>query len=182
MIYALTDKYFVRALEERDLEGPYPTWFQDQEVCKYNSHGKFPKNADYFRAFYAALNGEDEVVWALCHATDGHIGNLSLQAISLIDRNAEFAVILGDKRHWGKGIGFAAAGQLLRHGFEKLNLTRVYCGTAATNEPMRNLALRLGMMQEGVRRKHMYLEGQWVDMVEYGVLKDEFRFKRQAAE
>lgn len=178
MIYQLDDDYYVRALQERDLDGAYPSWFEDQEVCKYNSHGKFPKSMDYFRAFYHGINREDQIVWAICHETDGHIGNISLQNISLINRNAELAILLGDKRHWGKEVSKQASLKLMEHGFFKLNLERIYCGTAATNIGMKKLAASLGMQQEGCRRSHLYMEGEWVDVHEFGILKEEFKLKQ----
>lgn len=171
MIYKLNDEYFVRSLQESDLAGPYMSWFEDQDVCRYNAHGKFFKTAAYFRSFYESLDSEDRIVWAICHNTDGHIGNISLQGISSINRNAEFAILLGDKRHWGKGVAKMAGRKLVQHGFDKLNLERIYCGTAASNEAMKKLALTLGMVQEGCRRSHLYLDGGWVDVIEYGLLR-----------
>jgi ribosomal-protein-alanine N-acetyltransferase len=175
MIYRLNDDYFVRALQEADVAGAYPSWFEDQEVCRYNSHGKFFKTSAYFRSWIEALDNEDRVVWAICHNTDGHIGNISLQIISFINRNAEFAIILGDKRHWGKGVARIAGEKLIAHGFDKLNLERIYCGTAANNLAMRKLAVALGMLEEGCRRSHLYLDGSWVDVVEYGLLRSDAR-------
>lgn len=174
MIYELPDGYYVRGLRESDLTGAYPYWFEDQDVCKYNSHGKFVKNADWFRSFYNQLNSEDQLIWAVCHKQDGHIGNISLQSISFINRNAEFAILIGDRNHWRKLVGLHAGLALLQHGFSKLNLERVYCGTAATNIGMQKLARRLGMVEEGRRRKHIFLDGEWIDMLEYGVLRNEF--------
>jgi [ribosomal protein S5]-alanine N-acetyltransferase len=174
MIYELPGGYFVRALYASDLAGPYPTWFEDQEVCKYNSHGKFARNSNWFKSFYESANNDDRVVWAICHRDDGHIGNVSLQDMSFIDRNAEFAILIGDGRHRGRSVGAYAGRALLRHGFEKLNLERIYCGTAATNVGMQRLAHQLGMAEEGRRRNHLFLEGRWVDMLEYGILKSEF--------
>jgi len=174
MIYSLGDEYYIRALQESDLAGPYSSWFEDQEVCKYNSHGKYAKTADYFRSFFCSLNSEEQIVWAICHKTDGHIGNISLQGLSFINRNAEFAILMGDRRHWHRGVALAAGKKMLQHGFVKLNLYRIYCGTAATNTGMCKLAERLGMVQEGSRRNHLFLDGEWVDMLEYGVLKNEF--------
>ena len=174
MIYELPEGYYVRALYEGDLAGAYPRWFEDQEACKYNSHGKFAKNSSWFRGFYDSANNEDRVVWAVCHRDDGHIGNISLQQMSFINRNAEFAILIGDGRHRGKSVGKSAGLTLLKHGFDKLNLERIYCGTAATNIGMQRLAHSLGMREEGRRRSHLYLEGEWVDMLEYGVLKHEF--------
>lgn len=174
MIYQLSKDYFVRPLAEDDVGGPYPSWFEDQEVCQHNSHGKFFKTKAYFKEYVSELNREDRVVWAICHNKDGHIGNVSLQEISFIDRTAEFAIILGDKRHWGKGIGLAAGRKLLEHGFHKLNLERIHCGLAATNEGMKGLAVALRMTLEGTRRLHFFLEGSRVDMLEYGILRSEF--------
>lgn len=174
MIYKLSKDYFVRPLAEDDLDGPYPGWFEDQEVCRYNSHGKFFKTKAHFREYVTALNKENRIVWAVCHVTDGHIGNISLQGISCINRTAEFAIILGDKRHWGCGVGLLAGRALLQHGFNKLNLERIYCGTAATNEGMKKLAVAMGMVLEGTRRRHMFLAGSWVDVLEYGILREEF--------
>lgn len=173
MIQLLDQDYFVRALVESDLDGPYPTWFEDQEVCRYNSHGKFFKTLSHFRSYVEGVNGQDRVVWAICHIEDGHIGNISLQEISLVDRTAELAIIVGDRRHWKRGVGVLAGRAILKHGFDKLNLERVYCGTAATNDGMKKLALSLGMSLEGTRRQHLFLEGSRVDVLEFGILRDE---------
>lgn len=174
MIYKLPDGYFVRALYASDLAGPYPHWFEDQEVCKFNSHGKLAKNTDWFKSYYESANRDDRVIWAICHRDDGHIGNISLQDMSCVNRNAEFAILIGDRRHWGKSVGHNAGLALLRHGFMKMNLERIYCGTAASNIGMQRLARGLGMVEEGCRRKHLFLEGQYVDVLEYGILRSEF--------
>ena len=174
MIYNLNEEYFVRALRESDLDGPYISWFEDQEVCAYNSHGKFFKTQDHFRNYLAGKVREDQVVWAICHKNDGHIGNVSLQVISFINRNADFGIIIGDKNHWGGGVAFQAAMKIFYHGFFKLNLKRIYCQTAASNKSMQSLAKKLGMLEEGCRRSNLYLDGKWVDIIEYGILKNEF--------
>ncbi len=174
MIYQLSKDYFVRPLAEDDLAGAYPSWFEDQEVCRYNSHGKFFRTKEYFREYINRLNQEDRVVWAICHSSDGHIGNIGLHRISLIDRTAEFAILLGDKRHWGSGVALLAGRKLIEHGFNKLNLERIYCGAAATNEGMKKLAIAMGMTHEGTRRQHLFLEGARVDVWEYGILRSEF--------
>jgi [ribosomal protein S5]-alanine N-acetyltransferase len=174
MIYRLSDDYHVRGLRESDLDGPYPSWFDDQEVCRFNSHGKFARTEAWFRDYLRSLDAGHAIVWAICHERDGHIGNISLQELSLINRTAELAILLGDRRHWGRGVGKLAGAKLVEHGFRKVNLNRIYCGMAASNEGMKALAVALGMKQEGVRRSHLFLEGEWVDVVDYGILASEY--------
>ena len=176
MIYNIDENYFVRPLNEGDLEGPYVSWFQDQAVSQFNSHGKFFKTKNWFKEYVNSLDSEDKVVWAICDKNSGHIGNISLSNISFVNRNAELTIIIGNKDHWGKSIGFKSSKLIIKHGFNKLNLSRVYLGVASKNQGMINLALKLGMKQEGSRRNHLYLEGAWCDMLEFGLLKDEFNF------
>ena len=174
MIYKIKNGYYVRGLNELDLEGPYISWFEDQEVCKFNSHGKLINNKQYFRDYVLSSGGMSEMVWAICNDVDGHIGNISLKDISLVNRSAELSIILGNKNHHGCGVGLAASFKILSHAFKKLNLHRVYCGTAATNVAMCKLALSLGMIKEGCRRQQLWLDGAWVDVVEFGILVSEF--------
>lgn len=178
MIYRLSDAYIVTVLGPQHLSGPYPTWFRDQEVCRFNSHGKFPRPLSYFSK-YIEDDRTDRVVWAIEHTTDGHVGNIALQNLQFVDRNAEFAIIIGNKAHWGKGVGKLAGRQLLEHGFQKLNLERIYCGTAATNLGMQKLACALGMEHEGTRHRHLFLNGAWVDVVEFGILRDDWTTRAQ---
>jgi ribosomal-protein-alanine N-acetyltransferase len=174
MIARLADAYFVRPLASEDIDGPYPGWFEDPEVCRFNSHGKFFRTKEHFREYVASIDGDDRVVWAICHDGDGHIGNITLQEIAVVDRTAEFAILLGNKKHWGKGVGTMAGRALLAHGFLRLNLERIYCGTAATNDGMRKLAAALGMTHEGTRRSHVFLDGERVDVLDFGILRSEF--------
>ena len=176
MIYSLDNKYYVRSLQLSDLDGPYPSWFEDQEICKYNSHGKYSRSINYYRKYIESLDDSSQVVWAICHDDDGHIGNISLQNISIIHRNAEFAIIMGNKKHWCKGIGYKAAVKLFYHGFHKLNLYKIYCATPSNNVGMVSLARKLGMSEEGLRRSHLYLENEWCDIVEFGLLKERFNY------
>jgi RimJ/RimL family protein N-acetyltransferase len=40
---------------------------------------------------------------------------------------------------------------------------------------MKKLALKLGMKEEGTRRENLFLDGEWVDAIEYGILCPEFK-------
>lgn len=167
---------YLRALERADLDGDYFQWLNDEEVCRFNSHAVFPNSekgmADYF-AF--AQSARDAVVLAIVRREDDrHIGNVSLLDIDWIARSANFAILIGDRGCWGGGVGHEAGALVVGYGFERLNLNRIYCGTSAENKGMQRLAEKLRMKPEGLRRQAMFKSGRYVDVIEYGVLRDEY--------
>ena len=166
----------LRALTERDCQGAYLHWFNDPEVCRFNGHHLVPYQADSAREYVrkSELSTSDLVLAIVLTEGDRHIGNVSLQNIHPVHRTAEFAIVLGEKDCWGKGYSKQAARLILDHGFLTLNLRRVECGTADTNVPMKKLAEFLGMKEEGRRRQSLFRENRYLDVVEYGVLKEEY--------
>ena len=129
-----------------------------------------------------AFSDPSLAVFAICYSeNDAHIGNICLQNINLIDRSAEYAVVLGEKDYWGKGVAKEASDLVLKHGFMTLNLHRIYCGTSADNVGMQRLAVYMGMREEGRRREALFKEGRYVDVLEYGVLFAEYVERSNAA-
>lgn len=178
-----TDRLYLRPFNETDIKEPYLSWFHDQEVTKYNSHGLFPYTKQQARAFFEKLDSSNDLIWAVFILPKSikaaknpmkHIGNISLQNINWINRSAEFACVFGAKEHWGKGYATEAAQIIFLHGFNKLNLHRIWTGTAETNIGMQNVAKKLGMNKEGQFKDAMFLEGEWTDIVEYGITEDDF--------
>jgi [ribosomal protein S5]-alanine N-acetyltransferase len=176
VIFLKGERIHLRALEESDLTNYYLQWLNDEEVCRYNSHAVFPNTEGKMRSYFTSLQDQDRsIVLAIIH-TDSkkHIGNVSFQNINWISRNAEFAILLGDKEFWGYGYGEEAAKLIVGYGFERLNLHRIYCGTLQGNEGMKKLTKKLCMKEEGLRRQAIFKNGEYVDIIEYGVLRNEF--------
>lgn len=169
-------KVFLRPLRRQDAFGPYTEWFNDEVVCAGNGHHRFPYSREQaLRYIERAHSNGRELILAVARWSDGrHIGNVALKSINPVSRSGEFAIVIGDRSCWGGGYGTEAAVLLLRHAFFTLNLNRVYCGTFETNTPMRRLARSLGMREEGCRRQATFKQNQYLDVIEYGVLKKEF--------
>ena len=167
---------YLRALLEEDSRGPYVQWFNDAEACAGNSHHLFPYTVDAAKMYIGGANNAKTMLFLgiICRAGDRHIGNITLDRINSINRTADLAIFIGDKSCWGKGYGKEAGRLICDHGFLALNLNRISCGTFENNIGMRRLAEYLGMIQEGQRRQAVYKEGCYLDVIEYGVLRDEY--------
>jgi [ribosomal protein S5]-alanine N-acetyltransferase len=172
-------KVYLRPLEENDADGNYAKWFNDAEVCEGNSHHVFPylkENAlEYINR---TRQSQASLVLAIISLDDHeHIGNISLQDIHWVYRTAEFGILLGEKRFWNQGISKEAARLIINHGFETLNLNRISCGTFENNIGMHKLAESLGFKKEGTRRSAVYKNNVYLDVIEYGLLKEEWMLK-----
>lgn len=173
------DGVYLRPLSPDDINGSYVNWLNDPEVCEGNSHHVFPYThalaLDYIDH---AQKTKLELILAIVTSKNNlHIGNVALKQINHVSRNAEFAILIGDKDYWGKGYSKKAGKLLCDHGFFELNLHRIHCGTFHTNIAMQKLAEYLGMREEGLRRQAVYKSGKYLDILEYGVLRDEYESK-----
>ncbi len=65
---------------------------------------------------------------------------------------------------------------MIDYGFNVLKLHRIHCGTSEANTPMQHLALSLGMELEGRRKEAMKKNGQFYDVLEYGILTQNKEF------
>lgn len=167
----------LRPLSLADVEGPYPTWLNDPEVCEHNSHHVFPYSVSEARAYVERVSRDEHnlVLAIIAHDSGKHIGNISLQQIDPIARSAEYAILIGDRDYWGKGVAYAASRLLITHGFTALNLHRIYCGTSDKNIAMQKLAAKLGFIEEGRRREAHFKRGTYADLIEYGLLAREWK-------
>lgn len=99
------------------------------------------------------------------------IGRVSLENINYVNQTAELKIFLKNGCT-GKGIAYKACNMIIEHGFQQLNLNRIYAGTLENNIGFQKLADKLGMKREGVRQQAVYKNGKFVDVIEYGLLKE----------
>lgn len=101
-------------------------------------------------------------------------GSVVLHSFDWHSRRCElgFWVVPGERR---RGIGSAAVALALDWVFDDLDLLRVEMTTTPENEALPALARRLGFKQEGVLRARNIERGRRVDIVWYGLLREEWR-------
>lgn len=98
-------------------------------------------------------------------------------AIGLILRpehsRAELGYWIG-RPFWGRGYATEAAGAMLRYGFETLGLHRLYACHFARNPASGRVLEKVGMQREGIARAHAQRWNRFEDLVQYGILREEF--------
>lgn len=170
-------KLLLSPFEPNDISNKsYKDWFNDPEVIKNNSHGVFPYTSKQQRDFINNIENNKIIVWKILTKENGisfWIGNVSLQKFNWIDRSAELAIIIGNIAEHKQGVGTKACLLVIRHGFDKLNLHRIWTGTAKTNIGMNRVCEKLDMQHEGILKDGIFLNGQYEDINLYGILNNE---------
>jgi [ribosomal protein S5]-alanine N-acetyltransferase len=119
---------------------------------------------------------KDEVLWAIADSEkDSCLGHVGLYKIDHRIGSAEFAILLGDRSRWGKGLGTACTAFAVEYAFTSLNLRRVYLEVLATNPRAVAVYKKLGFKEEGRLREHQYKNGAHVDVLVMGLLRSEWR-------
>lgn len=125
--------------------------------------------ANYF------ANRNAQVRCAICvEGTEPLIGLVSLVDIDLVNRRAESYLLIGSKKHHGKGIGTFALRRLLQHGFNDLGLHRIDARIIEYNAACLKLVEKLGFKVEGTLRDACFKEGKFHNLIALSLLSNEF--------
>ncbi|MFZ5981713.1 MAG: GNAT family N-acetyltransferase [Candidatus Zixiibacteriota bacterium] len=97
--------------------------------------------------------------------------------IGLVFFREHFRAELGywvGKPYWGHGYGTEAAREMLRYGFEKHQLNRIYAACFSRNVASARIMEKVGMRYEGCFKEHINKWGELLDLEYRAILKDEY--------
>lgn len=111
---------------------------------------------------------------------DGQVvGDCGLHDNDRRSRVAALGIGIYDPEYVGKGYGRTAASLLLGWAFEIQNYQRIWLDTWHTNQRAIRCYQGLGFVEEGRLRRHLFVDGQHVDVVYMGLLRDEWRARQK---
>lgn len=174
MEYLYDDDLALSPLEDSDVPA-MQRWVNDQAVLYYLGFYNGMSEAQEQSWLDHMRKSTTDYVYAIRLRRDNqHIGNTGLHGISSRERHAEFGINIGERDCWGAGYGTAAARLIIDHGFNRLNLHRIFLRVFSHNERAIASYAKLGFVEEGRLRQHQWREDGWVDTVYMGLLRDEF--------
>lgn len=105
------------------------------------------------------------------------VGWVDIFNVDLQNSKAELGIAIPDER--GRGLSFRAGKEAIDLAFGKLGLRRVEARVAASNYLPRRLCSMLGFAKEGWEKDACYKEGQWEDIIVYGLVNPNWKDERQ---
>jgi len=162
-------KVVLEPLSMRHFSNRYLQWMNDPVVCADNRHAVLPCTGTQMKNYLRhAPKSKADILFAIRLKKSGrHVGNISLNGISWINRSGEISVLIGEKSVWGRGIGTDACRLVMDYGFERLGLHRIWMGMTSRNIGMVKIARRLSMKREGVFKDFLFKDGRYLDMEQW---------------
>ncbi|MDP2964757.1 MAG: GNAT family protein [Pelolinea sp.] len=167
----------LRAIEKDDLPR-FVAWLNDPEVRR-NLLLYQPLSMGQEEQWYADILKENVDEQPLCVDVEvgenwEPAGNISLIELNQHDRSAEIGIFIGRKDFWNKGYGCEAMRLMIGHGFNDLNLNRIFLRVYETNPNGVRCYEKAGFKHEGRLREAHYHEGRYIDMLMMSILKSEW--------
>lgn len=103
------------------------------------------------------------------------VGVVYLLSIDPINLSGELHIMIGEESSRGKGIGTFAVHAMVEYAFYNLNLRRIQLDVLETNEAARSLYRKIGFKDEGMKRKAVYKNGEYINVIIMALLREEYR-------
>jgi RimJ/RimL family protein N-acetyltransferase len=151
-------------------------WLNDPENLQYLLRFR-PLTLAEERGWLGSLQGkrEDHVFGIALREGERLIGACGLHGAELPHRTGQLGIMIGDRTAQGKGYGSEAIRLLLEYGFGTLGLHRVALFVYANNARGIRCYESCGFRREGVLREARWWGGRWWDILEYGILEQEWQ-------
>ena len=180
MPHLIGQRIRLRAAEKTDIDS-FLRWINDPDVTENLMLISPMSRIEEERWYENMINqppSEHVLVIEAKHenkSTDWHaIGTCQFTRIDWRNRSAEVGIMIGEKTFWDHGFGTEAMGLLLAHGFDTLNLHRVWLQVYDKNQRAIRAYEKAGFIHEGSFRQAHYQHGQYYNVHLMSVLKPEW--------
>jgi len=172
---------FVRlsAFDPVEMSKAFPRWYRNSEYQRLLNSSIGPMQSPK-----AALKWMEEEVNELSPASyffsirtlaeDKLIGELGLDIVNWSGRDAFVGLGIGETEYWSKGYGTDVMKVLLRFAFTEINLRRVTLTVFEYNPRAIRSYEKAGFRHEGRVRKVLHKEGKRWDVLNMGILREEW--------
>jgi len=168
------ERIYLREIRLSDVNENYHRWMNDPEVTRY-LECRFSNNTmEAIKDYVETILQDRNNIFLAIILKNGHrhIGNIKIGPINRMHRFADVGLLIGEKDCWGKGYATEALRLVADYAFKTLNLHKLTAGAYATNKGSERAFIRAGFLVEGIRKKHCYCDGNYVDAILFGILNE----------
>lgn len=162
-----------RAMEREDCAF-VQEMFNDPEMENMVVGWSFPLSLYAQECWYEQHYNDQNFRFIIETKEDGAVGVGTLVDIDWKNRMAQHGIKLAKNSARGKGIGTDAVMAIMRYAFDELGLNRLNGSWFPENIPSKKMYMKCGWNEEGIRRNYVFKRGKYRDIVEAGILAEEY--------
>lgn len=164
----------LRPLTAENLPSFYK-WIRDEEAIYYSlSIFQKMKTDQQIEAWLTSTIADQKNSNHGIFVDNVFVGYAGICGISDTNKSGEYFIFIGDKEYWGKGIGTEVTKQVVKLGFEELNLNRIMLTVSVPNKGGVKAYERAGFVLEGRFREAAFRNGKYHDKLVMSILKSEY--------
>lgn len=173
-----TERLILRKVTIEDIQDMY-LYGSDEEVSKYvtwNTHETISDTKGFVEFVLNKYKNKQVSLWGIeCKENGKFIGTIDFVWWQPNNKTAEIGYVIS-KDYWGKGLTSEVAKEIIKFGFEKMNLVRIQARCDVENIGSARVMEKAGMSFEGIIRKGIFVKGMHRDLKMYSILNEEFYY------
>jgi len=172
-----TERLLLRDLVTNDQDAVHE-FSSDPEVVRFMDWGPNTKDETigFIKRSISARNEKPRHNYTLAiiqKDTGKLIGSCRIVVSNVENREGWLGYCL-NRNFWGKGYATETTRGLMKFGFEKLNLHRLFALCDPGNSASAHVLEKSGMKKEGHLREHKWSKGKWRDSYLYAILEQDW--------
>lgn len=175
-----TERLVLRGMRREDAEDMYE-YASREEVTKFllwSPHASLSYTREYLKYIESRYVLGDFFDWAIVLAeSDKMIGTCGFTKIDTVNNLGEIGYVLNPSYH-RQGLAAEAAAEVIRFGFEELELHRIEARFMTGNDASRSVMEKLGMEFEGFERESMLVKGTYRTIGTYAIISEDYFGKK----
>lgn len=159
----------------------YARWINSEKVRMF-SRNEVPRSVDEIKKWFEPKGDgpKEDIGFEIWHKEDQKlIGFGGLNNINYFHSFANLYMEIGETEYWNQGIATEATKLITEYGFLELNMNKIYVEIFSPNIGSLKAAKKAGFIPEATLKQQVYVEGRYVDIERFYLLKDEWMKKNQ---
>ncbi|HZG15383.1 MAG TPA: UDP-4-amino-4,6-dideoxy-N-acetyl-beta-L-altrosamine N-acetyltransferase [Candidatus Bathyarchaeia archaeon] len=168
----ITSDFKLRDLSEKDLELVW-NWRNSERIRKYMYHDNIITLDEHLQ-WFSRLENDHTKRQKVFELNNRPIGIVNFSEIDQYHKRCKWGFYLGEE-NLPKGTGTLMGYAGLSYIFEMENIRKVIGEVFEFNSASIQFHKKLGFYQEGCLRKHVAKNGEYIDILLFGYLQDEWQ-------
>ncbi|MFD2671468.1 GNAT family N-acetyltransferase [Marinicrinis sediminis] len=167
-----TSRLTLRPLKSSDATDIF-AYCSDREMTRYTiweTHQTIADTEAFLNGTFAQYERGEVSPWGMVEKQSGQIiGTVGFISWDTVNDRAELGYALS-RSCWGKGYMSEAVQELVKFGFERMELVRIEARCHPNNIGSERVMQKSGMQFEGILRKHIRAKGRYEDVKMYAII------------